>query len=86
MVFRYSSELVPASRHGAGSSSVLWMDLVRRLSPRRRVLAPDLPGHGQSDPWHPTPEKDPRNKSGAEQVASPWRDHPTSERPELSGE
>src|SRR5258708_13965360 len=38
--------------HGAGSSSVIWMDLVRRLAPRRRVVAPDLPGHGQSDRWH----------------------------------
>ena len=33
--------------HGAGSSSVVWMDVVRRLSPQRRVVAPDLPGHGQ---------------------------------------
>ncbi len=38
--------------HGAGASSVIWMDVVRRLSGRRRVIAPDLPGHGQSDPWH----------------------------------
>src|SRR3954469_24825376 len=38
--------------HGAGSSSVVWMDVVRRLSPQRRVVAPDLPGHGQSDRWH----------------------------------
>jgi len=37
--------------HGAGASSVVWMDTVRRLSPSRRVVAPDLPGHGQSDPW-----------------------------------
>jgi 3-oxoadipate enol-lactonase len=29
------------------------MDAVRRLSPRRRVIALDLPGHGQSDRWHP---------------------------------
>ena len=42
--------------HGAGSSSVIFMDLVRRLSPRRRVVAPDLPGHGQSDRWHPPAE------------------------------
>jgi pimeloyl-ACP methyl ester carboxylesterase len=42
--------------HGAGSSSVVWMDAVRRISPRRRVIAPDLPGHGQSDRWHPPPE------------------------------
>ncbi len=42
--------------HGAGSSSVMFMDVVRRLSPQRRVVAPDLPGHGQSDPWHPPSE------------------------------
>jgi pimeloyl-ACP methyl ester carboxylesterase len=29
------------------------MDTVRRISPSRRVIAPDLPGHGQSDRWHP---------------------------------
>lgn len=33
-------------------SSVVWMDLVRRFAPGRRVVAPDLPGHGQSDRWH----------------------------------
>jgi pimeloyl-ACP methyl ester carboxylesterase len=33
-------------------SSVVWMDFVRRLAPGRRVIAPDLPGHGQSDRWH----------------------------------
>jgi pimeloyl-ACP methyl ester carboxylesterase len=42
--------------HGVGSSSVIFMDVVRRLSPQRRVVAPDLPGHGQSDPWDPAPE------------------------------
>lgn len=38
--------------HGAGMSGVVWMDLVRQIAPARRILAPDLPGHGQSDPWH----------------------------------
>src|SRR5262249_18404040 len=38
---------------GAGSSSVMWMEAVRGLSPQRGVVAPDLPGHGQSDRWHP---------------------------------
>lgn len=38
--------------HGAGMSSVVWMDLLRRFAPGRRVLAPDLPGHGQSERWH----------------------------------
>lgn len=36
--------------HGAGMSSVVFMDVVRRLPPARRVIAPDLPGHGQSEP------------------------------------
>lgn len=35
--------------HGAGMSSVIWMDALRRLAPALRVLAPDLPGHGQSE-------------------------------------
>jgi pimeloyl-ACP methyl ester carboxylesterase len=52
--------------HGAASSSVVWIDVVRRLSSsptggtrsrgraaRWRVVALDLPGHGQSDRWHP---------------------------------
>lgn len=34
--------------HGAGMSSVVFMDLLRRVAPGRRVVAPDLPGHGQS--------------------------------------
>lgn len=49
-----SSSTAPAlvCIHGAGMSSVVWMDLVRRFAPARRVVAPDLPGHGQSDRWH----------------------------------
>lgn len=42
--------------HGAGASSVVWMDAVRRMAPQRRIVALDLPGHGQSDPWHPPAE------------------------------
>jgi len=42
--------------HGAGASSVVWMDSVRRLAPLRRIVALDLPGHGQSDRWHPPAE------------------------------
>lgn len=38
--------------HGAGMSGVVWMNLVRQIAPARRIIAPDLPGHGQSDPWH----------------------------------
>src|SRR5215475_27268 len=48
-----SSKTALVCVHGAGSSSVVFMDVVRRLSPSRRVVAPDLPGHGQSDRWHP---------------------------------
>jgi pimeloyl-ACP methyl ester carboxylesterase len=42
--------------HGAGMSSVVWMDVVRRIAAggSRRIIAPDLPGHGQSDRWHET--------------------------------
>ena len=31
---------------------MVWMDLLRQIAPARRIIAPDLPGHGQSDPWH----------------------------------
>jgi pimeloyl-ACP methyl ester carboxylesterase len=41
--------------HGAASSSLLWLDLLRRLWPERRALAPDLPGHGQSGRWPEAP-------------------------------
>jgi pimeloyl-ACP methyl ester carboxylesterase len=34
--------------HGAGMSSALFIDTLRRYAPGRRVIAPDLPGHGQS--------------------------------------
>lgn len=32
--------------HGWGFSAAIWEDLARRLAPRFRVLAPDLPGYG----------------------------------------
>ncbi|MBN2362302.1 MAG: alpha/beta fold hydrolase [Deltaproteobacteria bacterium] len=34
--------------HMAGSSSLAWSPVVRRLAGAAEVLAPDLPGHGQS--------------------------------------
>lgn len=34
--------------HMAGSSSVVWSPVVRQLNGAAEVLAPDLPGHGQS--------------------------------------
>ena len=52
--------------HGAGMSSVVFMDVVRRLPPTRRVIAPDLPGHGQSEPLA-------AGLSGAERLAA-YRD------------
>jgi pimeloyl-ACP methyl ester carboxylesterase len=35
--------------HGMGNSSVAWRSVIPRLSKKYRVIAPDLPGHGQSD-------------------------------------
>ena len=35
--------------HGAGGSSVTWLGTLRNLGRTHRCLAPDLPGHGQSD-------------------------------------
>lgn len=35
--------------HGWPSSGLLWREIIPALAGRFRVLAPDLPGHGQSD-------------------------------------
>src|SRR5881296_747220 len=35
--------------HGPGGNGRWWDGVARRLAPRRRVLAPDLRGHGDSD-------------------------------------
>ncbi|HYU57694.1 MAG TPA: alpha/beta fold hydrolase [Actinomycetota bacterium] len=35
--------------HGLGGAKVSWMPLLAPLSERYRVIAPDLPGHGESD-------------------------------------
>lgn len=34
--------------HGIAGDSRTWLEPMRRLAPRHRVLAPDLPGHGAS--------------------------------------
>src|SRR5512142_380319 len=34
--------------HGIAGDSRTWLEPMRRLAPRYRVLAPDLPGHGDS--------------------------------------
>src|SRR5579859_2505568 len=36
--------------HGLGASSSTWRDVVPKLSSKYRIITPDLPGHGQSDP------------------------------------
>jgi len=38
--------------HGAGGAATVWLDLFRHFERSRKVVAPDLPAHGQSDPWH----------------------------------
>ena len=35
--------------HGLGGSKVTWLPVLPALSERHRVIAPDLPGHGESD-------------------------------------
>ena len=35
--------------HGAGTSSAVWLGLMGRIGRHRRVVAPDLPGHGRSE-------------------------------------
>jgi pimeloyl-ACP methyl ester carboxylesterase len=39
--------------HGLGVSGAVWQALARRLSPTWAPIAPDLPGHGESDPAAP---------------------------------
>jgi FAD/FMN-containing dehydrogenase/pimeloyl-ACP methyl ester carboxylesterase len=36
--------------HGPGASAAHWADVIPRLVGRARVIAPDLPGHGGSEP------------------------------------
>ncbi len=38
--------------HGAGASATVWLDLFRHFERERLVVAPDLPGHGQSEAFH----------------------------------
>ncbi len=45
--------------HGSASSAGQWRTLTGLLEDRFRVLAPDLHGHGGSDPW-PAPPLGPR--------------------------
>jgi pimeloyl-ACP methyl ester carboxylesterase len=52
IAFRESGRGAPVVLlHGSASSSGQWRPLAERLEGRFRVLAPDLHGHGGSDPW-----------------------------------
>jgi pimeloyl-ACP methyl ester carboxylesterase len=37
--------------HGVGDCALVWDPVVRSMRPRGTVVALDLPGHGNSDPW-----------------------------------
>jgi pimeloyl-ACP methyl ester carboxylesterase len=41
--------------HGLGGSAANWVELAPLLAERRRVLVPDLPGHGRSTPLPAAP-------------------------------
>jgi pimeloyl-ACP methyl ester carboxylesterase len=41
--------------HGLGGGAANWVELAPELAPRRRVLVPDLPGHGGSEPLPAAP-------------------------------
>jgi pimeloyl-ACP methyl ester carboxylesterase len=41
--------------HGLGGAAVNWVDLAPLLARRHRVLVPDLPGHGGSNPLPAVP-------------------------------
>jgi len=42
--------------HGAGGFAAGWLRIVPDLVPRHRVIAPDLPGHGDSSFWTESPD------------------------------
>lgn len=44
--------------HGGGQTAYMWEELGAGLRDRYHVLAPDLPGHGDSDPLDPGEEGD----------------------------
>ena len=48
---KWASADTPAAicLHGSGADSVVWGYQVSRLSKQIRIIAPDLPGHGQSE-------------------------------------
>jgi len=39
--------------HGVGASRIVWRHVTPLLAPRRMVIAPDLPGFGESAPAGP---------------------------------
>jgi pimeloyl-ACP methyl ester carboxylesterase len=55
VVYRIGGESLAAKRpvvlliHGMAGSSVTWREIMPALSQRYTVIAPDLPGHGESD-------------------------------------
>jgi pimeloyl-ACP methyl ester carboxylesterase len=52
IAFRESGRGAPVVLlHGSASSSGQWRALAKRLEGRFRIMAPDLHGHGGSDPW-----------------------------------
>ncbi|HEX2516926.1 MAG TPA: alpha/beta fold hydrolase, partial [Chloroflexota bacterium] len=50
--------------HGLGVSGAVWQALARRLFPTWSPIAPDLPGHGESDPAGPGPPGAPGGPGG----------------------
>lgn len=45
--------------HGLSGGASNWVDVAPRLAERRRVIVPDLPGHGGSSPLPAAPSLDP---------------------------
>lgn len=67
--------------HGAGGGAANWFGVLRRLAGRFRVLAPDLPGFGLSDPIEP------RDRLGPQvaEVVDAWLRRIGVRRPCLAG-
>ena len=55
--------------HGVGASRVVWRHVTPLLAPRRRVIAPDLPGFGESAPAGPGFDLEPTARALADRLA-----------------
>ena len=67
--------------HGLGGAAANWLALAPLLLPGRRVIVPELPGHGGSEPLHAAPTLDPFAEAmlavlaAEDALPAPWVGH-----------